>query len=226
MRKIGLNNNWLKLIAMLAMTLDHIGYILLPQIVWLRIVGRLAFPIFAYMVAEGCSHTRNMRRYLGNMASAALVCQVVSYAATRSIEQCVLVTFSIAIGLIILAKSALEKRTVFDWLILGCGVAAAFVIGEVLPHVVDGFSVDYNFIGIILPLCVYLAKGKTVKLSVCAICLCFLSIDAWWGQWFSLLAIPLLAFYNGQRGTWRTKWLFYFYYPVHLGALWLLAAAF
>ncbi len=226
MGKIGLTNNQLKLIAMLAMTLDHIGYILFPRIMWLRIVGRLAFPVFAYMIAEGCSHTRNMRRYFGSMALVAVCCQVVSFVATGSIEQSILVTFTLAIGLIILAKQALQRRTLFGWLALVCGVVAAFVIAEVVPCVVDGFSVDYSFIGIILPLCVYLAKGKLAKLAACAVCLCFLSIGVWWGQWFALLAIPLLALYNGQRGQWRMKWLFYFYYPAHLGVLWLLAKMF
>ena len=55
----GLTNNQLKLIALVTMTLDHIGVVLFPQAQWLRIVGRLAFPIFAYMIAEGCRHTAN-----------------------------------------------------------------------------------------------------------------------------------------------------------------------
>ncbi len=225
MRKFGLTNNQLKLIAMLSMTVDHIGYILFPRIMWFRIVGRLAFPIFAYMVAEGCNHTRNLRRYLGSMALIAAICQVVAFLVVGSIEQCILVTFTLAIGLIILAKNAKEKGNLFAWIYLMGGVVAAFAITEILPQVVSGFSVDYNFIGVILPLCVYLAKNKWTKLAVCTLCLCALPIGVWWGQWFALLAIPLLALYNGQRGKWRMKWLFYFYYPAHLAALWLLAMA-
>ena len=223
MRKIGLTNNQLKLIAMLSMTVDHIGYILFPRIMWFRIAGRLAFPIFAYMVAEGCSHTRNLRRYLGSMAMIAAICQVITFLAVGSIDQCIMVTFTLAIGLIILAKKAKEKGTLFAWIFLLGGIVTAFAITEILPRVVSGFSVDYNFIGVILPLCVYLTKNKWTKLAVCALCLCALPIGVWWGQWFALLAIPLLALYNGQRGKWRMKWLFYFYYPAHLAALWLLA---
>ena len=223
MRKFGLTNNQLKLIAMLSMTVDHIGYILFPRIMWFRIVGRLAFPIFAYMVAEGCNHTRNLMRYFGSMALIAAICQAVAFWAVGSIEQCILVTFTLAIGLIILAKNAKEKGTLFAWILLLGGIVAAFTVTEILPRVVSGFSVDYNFIGVILPLCVYLTKNKWTKLAVCALCLCALSIGVWWGQWFALLAIPLLALYNGQRGKWRMKWLFYFYYPIHLAILWLLA---
>ena len=50
--KVGLSNNQLKILAMIAMTLDHVGVYLFPQVLWLRIVGRLAFPIYAFMIAE------------------------------------------------------------------------------------------------------------------------------------------------------------------------------
>ena len=53
----GLTGNQLKLFAVIVMTIDHIGAVLYPSVLWLRIVGRLAYPIFAYMIAEGCAHT-------------------------------------------------------------------------------------------------------------------------------------------------------------------------
>ena len=58
----GLSGNQLKLIALITMTVDHMGLILFDQFILLRIVGRLAFPIFAWMIAEGCRHTRRMGR--------------------------------------------------------------------------------------------------------------------------------------------------------------------
>ena len=63
MKKISLTNNQLKIIAMLAMLSDHIGKVLLPQYQILQIIGRLAFPIFAFMIAEGCFYTKNKVRY-------------------------------------------------------------------------------------------------------------------------------------------------------------------
>jgi len=65
MRKIGLTNNQLKVIAMVTMTVDHVGFLLFPRLLLLRCIGRLAFPIYAYMVAEGCSHTKSLPKYLG-----------------------------------------------------------------------------------------------------------------------------------------------------------------
>lgn len=56
------------------MLVDHIGYLLLPDVVWLRWIGRLALPIFAYFVAEGCRHTRNRWRYVGRMLGLGCLC--------------------------------------------------------------------------------------------------------------------------------------------------------
>ena len=58
-----LNGNHLKLIAVFTMLLDHVGILLFPQIRLLRILGRLAYPIFAFMIAEGCRYTKNKLRY-------------------------------------------------------------------------------------------------------------------------------------------------------------------
>ena len=60
----GLTGNQLKLIALFAMTCDHVGMQIFPQLLWLRMIGRLAMPIYAFMIAEGCRHTRNRKKYL------------------------------------------------------------------------------------------------------------------------------------------------------------------
>ena len=71
----GFTGNQLKLIALISMTCDHVGLQLLPDVLILRIIGRLALPIFAYMIAEGCRYTRNRKRYLLRMAGLAALCQ-------------------------------------------------------------------------------------------------------------------------------------------------------
>ena len=72
-----LNNNQLKILALVTMTADHVGLQLLPQYDILRVIGRLAFPIFAYMIAEGCRYTRDRKRYLLTLALMAAVYQIV-----------------------------------------------------------------------------------------------------------------------------------------------------
>ena len=77
--KKGLTGNQLKLIALITMTVDHIGMILFPSRLLFRVVGRLAFPIFAYMIAEGCLYTRSIWRYAGTLAAVAALCQSVYF---------------------------------------------------------------------------------------------------------------------------------------------------
>ena len=60
----GLSGNQLKLIALITMTIDHVGAYLLPQFTILRIIGRLSMPIYAFLIAEGCRHTHDRRKYL------------------------------------------------------------------------------------------------------------------------------------------------------------------
>ena len=62
-KRAGLSAMTLKYIAMATMLVDHMGYVLFPWTLWLRCVGRIAFPIFAFQIAEGCIRTHDRRRY-------------------------------------------------------------------------------------------------------------------------------------------------------------------
>ena len=73
LKKGFLSGNQLKLIALAAMTIDHIGAYLIPDMVIFRIIGRIAFPIFAYMLAEGCRYTRNRMKYMLVLGTAAFI---------------------------------------------------------------------------------------------------------------------------------------------------------
>ena len=224
MRKTGLTGNQLKLIALVSMTIDHVGMILFPSNPLFRIVGRLAFPIYAYMIAEGCRYTRSMPRYLGLLALVAAVCQAVYFVAMGSLYQCILVTFSLAVGLIWLVQKALQAKKVRWCLAATVGIVGVFFLTEVLPGLLPGtdFSVDYGFWGVMLPVCVYYAKNKRLRLVATAVCLALLGKAYGWVQWFALAALPLLELYNGQRGKWKMKYFFYLYYPAHLVALHLI----
>ena len=216
--KVGLSNNQLKILAMVAMTLDHVGAYLFPHVLWLRLVGRLAFPVYAFMIAEGCRHTRSPARYLGCLAGLAAVCQVVYFVAMGSLYQCIMVTFSLSVGLILLVRYARQKQSFLSWLLVGLGVALAAFLCHGLPSLLPGtdYGVDYGFIGVMTPVLVYLWGKKLPQLIALAVCLVFLCFSSWVGQIFALLAVPLLALYNGTRGKWKLKWFFYLFYPVHL----------
>ena len=106
----GLTGNQLKLLALFAMTCDHVGLQLLPQFIILRIIGRLAAPLFAYMIAEGCRYTHDRGRYLGRLLGMAALCQIAYFAAMRSLYQCIFVTFSLSVCLIYALDSAVRRR--------------------------------------------------------------------------------------------------------------------
>lgn len=226
--KQGLTNNQLKLLAMTAMLLDHIGKILLPQYKILQILGRLAFPIFAYMIAEGCAHTRNRKRYLATMAVLALSCQVVFGIAEGSLYQSVLTTFVLAIITIFCIDRFREKRDLSSAVLLLVTSAALAVICLYFPKLLNAydFGIDYGLIGVLLPVAVYLAPGKTGKLLATALCLVLLGYEAGGSQWFALFALIPLALYNGRRGRHNIKLLFYLFYPCHMAMLYLISLLF
>ncbi len=218
MMKNGLTGNQLKLIAVVTMTLDHIGLMLLPQYPFLRLIGRLAFPIYAWMIAEGCRYTHNYAKYLGMIAGFAALYQAVYYVAMGSLYQCILVTFSMSILLIRLVKEAREKGGIFRWLLSVAGVLSVLFVTDVLPVLLPGtdFAVDYGFLGVILPVCIYCGRTEKEKLAAAALVLLAMGWSIGTGQWFALAALPLLACYNGKRGKRKLKYFFYIYYPAHL----------
>lgn len=224
----GLTGNQLKLIALMAMTVDHIGMELFPQHPILRLIGRLAYPIFAYMIAEGCRHTRSMPRYLGTVAAAAAVCQMVYLVVMGSVYQCILVTFSLSIGLILLIQNVRQKKTATARLLVVAGFVGVVFVCEALPRLLSGtdFGVDYGIVGVLVPVLIYLGKDKGSALLLAALGFACLAGVYGFVQWFGLLALPLLALYNGQRGKGKLKAFFYLYFPAHLLILHLIQTLF
>ena len=234
-----MTGNQLKILALITMTIDHIGVVLLPQYLVLRIIGRLTYPIFAYMIAEGCFYTHNKRRYLGGIFALGVVCQLGYLIAMGSLEQSILTTFVFAIITIYALQFADARRDVVGALAVLGALALDILVSLVLPVLLAGtdFSVDYGFAGILLPVFCYmpriffknaLDKQRLRPMLACAVvgmALVCIQMSDWMGgiQWFSLLAIVPLACYNGKRGTWRLKYLFYIYYPAHLVAIWGIA---
>ena len=222
----GLSGNQLKLIALITMTIDHIGAYLLPQYRFLRIIGRIAMPIYAFLIAEGCHYTKNKAKYLGLMAGLALVCQVVYYFALDSLYMCILVTFSLSITLIYALQYVQKKKNTLSCLVFFLVLAGVYWVSVKLPQRLPGFSIDYGLKGILLPVFISLGTNKQQRILGATVGMCFLAMGRT-TQWYSLLALPLLALYSGLRGKRNYKYLFYIYYPLHLVAIhgvhWLLS---
>lgn len=218
--RFGLTGNLLKLLAMLTMTIDHIGGILLPQYRILRIIGRLSMPIYAFMIAEGCHYTHDRKAYFLRLFGLAAVCQVVYAAVDRSLYQCILVTFSLSVGLICTIDYAQKKKTPGSVLAAAGLTAAIYFLCEKLSSFLPGFHVDYGFWGVLLPVIVYFGGRNIVAFAMGVFALC-LSIGH--TQWWAMLSVPLIALYSGQRGKHRLGWLFYLYYPAHLVILYAIS---
>ena len=218
MKKGVLTGNQLKIIALITMTVDHIGKLIFPQYRVLRVIGRLAFPIFAFMIAEGCKYTKSSKSYLASIVTLAAVCQLTYYITGKSLYQNILVTFTLSIILILSIRKARESKAVPDVLAAVLAISAVFVITLVLPEYIDGFVIDYGIWGVLLPVCIYFGETKASKLIAAGVCLVMLSLNMSMRgiQWFSLLSLPLLFCYNNQRGKLKMKKLFYIYYPAHL----------
>ena len=220
-KSLGLTGNQLKILALIFMTADHIGYMLLPQLVFLRCIGRLAMPIFAWMIAEGCRYTKNRVRYFGMIFAVGLLCQIVFLVFMQSLYMCVLITFSMSVLLIFAIDYVLQKKKFLSILLLCAVLAGVCYVCLFLPGRLPGtdFYIDYGICGVILPVAIYIAKTKKQKLLAAFGVLILLVLSNGPIQWFALLALPLLAMYNGRRGKIKMKYLFYIYYPLHLAAI-------
>ena len=214
----GLSGNQLKMIALIAMTCDHVGLQLFPQYEIFRFIGRLAFPIFAYMIAEGAKYTKNRVRYFLQMFGLGMVCQLVYLFAMESFYQCILITFSFSVILIYTLDRAMKTNRIDAWLMFGCVFIVTVFLVEGLPHLMPNtdYAVDYGIWGVLTPVVVFAAPGKITKLAVLTVPLALLSVTFAYYQWMGFFALIPIALYNGTRGKLRMKNLFYIYYPLHL----------
>ena len=212
----GLTGNQLKLIAMITMTCDHVGVQIFPQCLWLRILGRLAMPIYAYMIAEGCRHTRDRKKYLLRLFGMGTLCQIVYFVAMKSLYQCILITFSLSVILIWLIDLAEQEKTAGARIRLFGAVAVVFFLCVVLPDLLPraDFEIDYGLPGVLLPVLIYGGGTKGLLIGLALTALKYGGV-----QWLAFLAVPLLLAYNGQRGKANIGKLFYWYYPLHLVAI-------
>ena len=213
----------IKIIAAVSMLIDHVGLMFFPRLTVLRIVGRLAFPIFAFCIAEGFRHTRSRKRYFLQIFILGAICQLVYFIADGSMYLGVLISFSASI-LLMWAYDGLRdaqgtKKAAAALLFAGA-VGLAFALCRTV-------EVDYGFWGMMLPLLLFVGGKKSwdmllFGMGLLLLCYELAVIGGFTVQWFSLLALPILWAYKGERGRYRWKYFFYIFYPVHLAALYLL----
>lgn len=221
-----LSGNQLKILAALFMIVDHVGLLFFPNLAspmaWMRYVGRLSFPMFAFFIAEGCRYTKNRARYLGMMGVIGLVFHLVYYYYVGDDMMNVFLSFTFAIALIYLWQNFVSACKVkrIDGAVLG--LVLFFAYAFLLYRITRIVHVDYYFGGILLPWLTYLTKKKWLRLFFFALGIALVAVfmgKFWYVEAWGLLAVPIMALYNESRGKWRMKYFFYFFYPIHLVAL-------
>ena len=214
----------LRAAALLCMLVDHTGLALFPAVDAFRCVGRLAFPLYCFLLAQGYLHTRSVRAYARRLLLAALLSEIpfdllIFGRLACTVEQNVL--FSLLLGLMALyAADTLRAHPLAAWLAGGLLCLAAMAT-----------HVSFGWLGIALCLCARYAQGSRLRLALGTGALLLLytlslllsGVERGWAltSLWALAAIPLMLLYNGRPGVRAPALTFLFYaaYPLHLAAL-------
>jgi hypothetical protein len=203
----------LKITALITMIIDHYGAIFQSNIIIYRIIGRLAFPIYCFLLVEGYTHTSNIKKYASRLLAFAFISEI---------------PFDLAF----FGKIGFEHQNIFFTLFIG--LAAIYFIdnkeGKYSTNsafIIIAASVtatllrtDYQFIGIIYILAFYFTRdqAKPKKFLTIGLIMFAVNLSAGMLQQFSLLALIPIYFYNKTEGR-KNKILqisFYTAYPLHL----------
>lgn len=238
----------LKLTAAVLMTLDHIGLYVPAAPVWLRWLGRGAYPLFLFCMVQGYAYTRSRKRYLLRLYLMSLFMTALGlFLNTRFLPEGGYGNHNIFLplfltGLLISAAELYQRDRKQGGLLLGAVAltqvlygllpwllpAARNLSGDVLTGVVPNLAVnEFGFEFIALGLALYVLRDRREALAAVYLIFCIyqFSAEALYGgfpvQWMMVLALPLMLQYNGEKGrSW--KWFFYLYYPAHTCLLFLL----
>lgn len=239
MKKLELTSFHLHIIAMALMLCDHLWATIVPGNDWLTDIGRIAFPIFAFMNAEGFFHTKNLKKYVKRLFIFAVISEIPFNLAVGGnvfypLHQNVLWTFLISTGLMWINENAKEKSLLIRFLVGAGSLAMGFILGLL------SFC-DYHYAGIFTVLVFYFFRGrKWWCFAGQLICLWYINFEILSGfeyvfeisgmeihilrQGFALLALIPIWLYKGKQGLYNKgiKALYYWFYPAHLAVLWLL----
>ena len=210
----------LKLIALISMIIDHYGAIFKSDILGYRIIGRLAFPIYSFLLVEGYFHTKDIKKYSIRLLLFAFISEIPYDLAFKGRIEIMNqnIFFTLFIGLLTmyfidkLAKDSNQKI-----LALIAGMALAFIL-----------SVDYSFIGIGYILFFYFTRDmeNNKRILNMAIIMFLINLSLGSIQQFSIFALPILYLYNGKVGI-KNKFIqifFYIIYPLHLFVFYLISS--
>ncbi len=220
---------YIKIIAMALMVVDHVGAIFFPDILIFRIIGRLSFPLFAWLIANGAFHTKDIVLYIKRLFIFAFISQIPYWLAFSSlgIDRNLNIFFTLALGALSLyLLQKFNKKYVQVGSIL------------ILSFLASLLMVDYGSAGVLSIVMFYLFfhNKRKMFLSQLLIFSCFYTLplietfglsDAYANnavglvQPLAVLSTFIIWKYNGEEGI-KAKYLFYLFYPLHLLILFLI----
>ena len=244
-----LSGNELKIIAGVTMLIDHIAYALYlrgtPLLIMSSLIGRVAFPLFAFLLVEGFLHTRNRGKYISCMLLLALISEVP--------YDCLLHKRVLEYGnqnILFLLSLSLCMFCVLDWIRsrknwhFAAALALQALVVGLTAFLANLLRLDYGISGILMLATIFYvcvlfdgatkagslapAPGRRALIAIVAgvvvLNIAFL-FDGYYATPGAFLAAVPAAFYNGTRGKLKLKYLFYAYYPAHLTALFFILRA-
>lgn len=209
-----MNSFILKIIACFTMFIDHLRYIIPTKPIFMSYIGRLAFPIFAFQSVQGYAHSKSLKKYLMRILIFALISQVPYhfYFNTNKLN----VLFTLFLGLFCIY--------LWDKLKNNKAIALTLIIGIIALS--ETIHTDYSYYGIIIMLIFHIFKDKKVIMTLSFINMTLIffiikfklyNLNTTVILYFicTLLGIIPCLLYNRKQGP-KAKYLFYFFYPVHI----------
>ncbi|WP_367275868.1 TraX family protein [Niallia sp. MER 6] len=208
------HNEILKLIAIISMLIDHIGLIFFPESTFMRILGRIAFPIFAFHIAKGYVHTSSKMNYISRLLIFAAISQIPYMFLLKTYNLNILFTLTLSVILI----SCIQYKKWY-WIIL-----IGFIV--IIPKYLQLLSFEYTWYGLIMPVIFYLYADSKNKLVIYQSILTILFIileSEKIIQFFAIFGVLLcLYFPTNKFKIYLNKFFFYWFYPVHLTILFII----
>lgn len=238
----------LKIIAIITMAIDHATVVFIPSNSWLfiagRLIGRLTFPIFVFLLVEGFYHTSDIKKYLTRLGVFALISEIpfdLAFYSSRfsslggDIKADLPKMFADGQMFDLVISRFMMYQNIFFTLFLGLlaiwlmskvemKYKSKYLYVNILNGLITlGFSftaailrTDYGFLGILIIVAFYLFRGSKPLLGIAMLILSDNIVQA-----FSILALVPIMFYNGKKGK-SIKYFFYAFYPVHLLILYII----
>lgn len=209
------------------MFIDHVGYATIGKFSYLNLIGRIAFPIFAFQATQGYIYTKNFKKHIIKLLIFGCISQIpfMLFLSTFNNQFYLNIFFTIILGLLAIYCFDKIKNKILGFLI----VLVISIIGYFA-------KVDYGFFGVFIIFLFYLFRNNKFIMALTCIPLCFIrylpNIISYpfllnryllCGLFTSISVLFILA-YNNKQGP-KSKYFFYIFYPLHLLILYLINMA-